>query len=180
MKSAPEDIVSFWREAGPKSWFTKSASFDESIRASFGDDVAAARDGALDEWSHDPASALALILLLDQFPRNIFRDTPEMFASDAKALAVAGAAINAGHDTMLDPGMRAFIYMPFMHSELLADQDRSVALFESLAAEANIKHAREHREIIVRFSRFPHRNAILGRPSTPAEDAYLKGGGFKG
>lgn len=178
MTSSPEEIVSFWREAGPKAWFQKSDTFDETIRSRFDDDITAARDGRLDGWLSEPVPCLAFILLLDQFTRNIFRDSPEMFASDARARAAADTAIAAGHDAALDADMRAFVYMPFMHSEQLADQDRSVALFEALGA--NQKHAHEHRDIVARFGRFPHRNALLGRASTAEETAFLEGGGFKG
>lgn len=178
MTATAEEIVSFWRDAGPQAWFHKSQTFDETIRSRFGSDVALAREERLDAWLSEPVSCLALILLLDQFTRNIFRDTPDMFAGDAQARAATYAAIAARHDTALDADMRGFIYMPLMHSEELADQDRSVALFEALGAD--VSYAVEHRDIIARFGRFPHRNAILGRTSTAEEIAFLDSGGFKG
>jgi len=180
MTATPHEIVTFWREAGPQAWFKKSDAFDEQIRARFGDEVIAAREGHLDAWIDDAQSCLALLLLRDQFPRNIFRDTPDMFASDSKALEVARIAVDKGYDAQVEPDMTAFVYMPFMHSEALADQERCVALFTALNRGDNLRHANEHADIIRQFGRFPHRNAVLGRESTPEEEQFLADGGFAG
>ncbi len=180
METNPQDIVSFWQDAGPGKWFRKSDDFDRTIAATFGADVQRARRGQLDHWRDDAAPCLALIILLDQFPRNMFRGTAQMFASDTKAVATAHYAIDAGHDQAIDEALRAFVYMPFMHSEAPADQVTSVRLFELLGKPGNIKHALQHAEIIAKYSRFPHRNAILGRVSSPEELAFLERGGFSG
>ncbi len=174
------EVVAFWREAGPARWFAKSDTFDETLRARFGARVDEARTGALDGWATVPEGALALILLLDQMPRNLFRGTPRMFAADPAARAQADAAIEARFDRHFARDMRAFFYMPFMHSEALADQERSVALFRDLGNETSLHYAEIHAEPIRRFGHFPHRNAILGRQTTPQEQAYLDGGGFSG
>ena len=173
------EIISFWREAGPDQWFAKDADFDRRFQAHCLPLHEAASRGELNSWQETPDGALALVLLLDQFPRNCFRDTPRMFATDAQAHAVADAAIEAGHDRAVDPDLRVFFYLPFEHSEDPADQDRSVARTAPLAADYR-SYADLHREIIVRFGRFPHRNAILGRSSTPDEKRYLDEGGFGG
>ena len=122
---------------------------------------------------------MALVILLDQFPRNSFRNTPRMYATDAMARKIADAALKAGHDQAVEPALRLFFYLPFGHSENLADQDRSVALNESLG-DPNLSHAKRHRDIIRRFGRFPHRNPILGRAMTPEEQHYLDEGGYAG
>jgi len=164
-------------------WFAKSDEFDAEIRRRFLADVEAAAAGALDAWAATPAGALALLILLDQFPRNLFRGTPRAYAADARARAVAAAAIAAGHDCSYPSCGRVFAYLPFGHSEALADQDRAVALFESIpegpdfdveARAGSIRSAHRHREIIARFGRFPHRNAALGRETTPEEAAFLR------
>ena len=178
LQSASE-IISFWREAGPDQWFAKDADFDRRFRAHCLPLHEAAIRGDLKSWQANPDGALALVLLLDQFPRHCFRDTPRMFATDAQARAVADAAIEAGQDLLVDPDLRVFFYLPFEHSEDLADQDRSVALAAPLEALYR-SYAELHREIILRFGRFPHRNAILGRASTPDEQRYLDEGGFGG
>ena len=175
----PSDIIAFWSEAGPSRWFTKDEAFDRRFRETFLDAHEAACRGDLDPWQRTPGGALALILLLDQFPRNVFRGTPRMYATDDLARGVADAAITAGHDRAAEPAMRLFFYLPFAHSESLADQDRSVALCRALRAE-DLRHAEGHREIIRRFGRFPHRNPILGRGMTASEQEYLDQGGFAG
>lgn len=172
-------VIAFWREAGPERWFVKDDAFDEHFRTQCSALYEKAARGELDFWLADPEGALALILLLDQFPRNCFRGTPRMFATDAAALAAANAAIEAGHDRAIDPSLRLFLYLPFEHSESLADQDRSVALITPLGEEL-LAYAEEHRAIIRRFGRFPHRNAILGRETTPEEQHFLDEGGFAG
>jgi uncharacterized protein (DUF924 family) len=173
------DIIDFWREAGPDRWFAKDAEFDARFKAHCLPLYEAAVRGDLASWQSEPDGALALVLLLDQFPRNCFRDTAGMFATDAQARTVADEAIEAGHDRAVDADLRVFFYLPFEHSEELADQDRSVALAAPLDA-LYLSYAELHREIIVRFGRFPHRNVILGRSSTPDEQRYLDEGGFGG
>lgn len=175
----PAALLGFWREAGPRRWFRKDAAFDATFRARFMAAYEAARNGELDGWAADPEGALALVILLDQFPRNCFRDTPGAFATDAKARDVARAALDAGFDQRVELELRNFFYLPFMHSEDLADQERAVELTRALGADAQ-RHAFEHREIIRRFGRFPHRNAILGRATQPEEQRFLDAGGFAG
>jgi uncharacterized protein (DUF924 family) len=171
-------IVQFWRDAGPTRWFKKDPAFDADFKARFEAAHHAAATGALDGWADTADGALALLVLLDQFPRNAWRDSGHMFATDGKALAVARAALAAGFDRQADEALRAFFYMPFMHSESLADQERCVALCADLAD--NLRFAVLHRDIIQRFSRFPHRNAALGRATTPEEQRFLDEGGFAG
>ena len=175
----PSDIIAFWSEAGPSRWFTKDEAFDRRFRELFLDAHEAACRGELDPWQRTPGGALALILLLDQFPRNVFRGTPRMYASDRAALQVAEAALAAGHDRHFDADMRLFFYLPFAHSEELAHQERSVALCRELGGES-LAHAEGHRDIIRRFGRFPHRNAILKRETTADELKFLDEGGFAG
>ena len=175
----PQDVVAFWLEAGPAQWFTKSTQFDAGFRARFEDAHMAAAARRLDAWLDEPAGALALMILLDQFPRNAYRDTGHMFATDALALHFAERAIAAGHDLEVDTSLRQFFYMPFEHAENLAAQNRAVALMEPLGAES-VRWAVLHRDIIKRFGRFPHRNAALGRQTTQAEREFLESGGFAG
>ena len=173
-------VVDFWLAAGPEKWFKKDDAFDAQFKSRFEAAHEAAASGALDDWATDATGALALVVLLDQFPRNAYRDSPRTYATDAKALAIARAAVDAGLDRKIDdPQVRAFFYLPFMHSESLADQDRSVALCENAGPE-NLRFARHHRDIVARFGRFPHRNALLGRKSTPKEQQFLAEGGFAG
>lgn len=175
----PSDVIAFWSEAGPSRWFAKDETFDRRFRETFMEAYQAARRGDLDDWQRTPGGALALILLLDQFPRNAFRGTPRMYASDAKALKAAEVAIAAGHDRHIDADLRLFFYLPFAHSEALADQERSVALCCDLD-EKSLAHAEGHRDIVKRFGRFPHRNRILGRTTTTEEQRFLDDGGFAG
>lgn len=174
------DVVTFWVEAGPEKWFTKDAAFDEAIRARFLTLYEKAAAGEREAWAHDPDGALALLLLLDQFPRNMFRGSPRAFATDELARAVAHGAISLGLDRLAPHHLRGFFYLPFEHSESLADQERSVELFEGLGDGEMLKYAMIHRDVIAEFGRFPHRNAVLGRQTTPAEQAFLEGGGFAG
>ncbi len=175
----PQDVVAFWLHAGPPQWFSKNAQFDASFRERFEEAHMAAAARRLDSWQDDPSGAIALMILLDQFPRNAYRDTAHMFATDALALHFAERAIAAGHDLEVDASLRQFFYMPFEHAESLAAQNRAVALMEPLGAEA-VKWAVLHRDIIKRFGRFPHRNAALGRQTSQAEREFLESGGFAG
>ncbi|MBZ9655883.1 DUF924 family protein [Phyllobacterium lublinensis] len=172
-------IVDFWREAGPQKWFTKDEAFDQTCRQRFTEDHLAAARREYENWLETPYGALALLILLDQLPRNFFRDTGHMYATDTLARLYAGRALEQGHDLSVDPQLRAFFYMPFMHSENVDDQRRSVELCRE-GAPANLEYANQHYDIIRRFGRFPHRNAILGRQTTEEEQAFLDGGGFSG
>ena len=180
MTTAPlpsaHEVAAFWRDAGPSRWFTKDEAFDAEFKARFEAAHHAAATGALDAWASEAEGALALLVLLDQFPRNAWRGSAHMFATDGKARAIARAALEAGLDRQVDDALRPFFYLPFMHSESLADQERSVALNASLDANTQ-RFAVLHRDIIARFGRFPHRNAVLGRASTPEEVEFLKGPG---
>ena len=173
------DVLDFWREAGPARWFRKDSAFDEQFRDRFLGAHEAARRDELDGWASDAQGALALLILLDQFPRNAFRGTARMFESDAKAREIARQAVEAGFDMQVDESLRNFLYLPFMHSEQLADQDRAVELTRKLGDEP-LRYAILHREIIERFGRFPHRNPVLGRTTTPEEQRFLDDGGFAG
>jgi len=162
-----------------QDWFQKSAQFDEVLRDRFGPLQARAAAGELESWQHAPRPCLALLLLLDQLPRNLFRGQPESFATDPQARAVAHHALAQGFDAQLLPVERTFLYLPLEHSETLADQQRSVALFEKLSAQhpelaSYHDYALRHQDVIARFGRFPHRNEVLGRDSTPAEVAFLQ------
>ena len=176
----PSDIVSFWREAGPERWFNKNAAFDEEIRNRFLASHEAAADGRLREWEASAEGALALLILLDQFPRNMFRGEARAFATDALARAITAGALVRGFDAQVPSDMRGFFYLPFEHSEDMADQERCVALYKAAGDADGLKWAELHADIIRRFGRFPHRNAVLGRTSTTEEQAFLDGGGFKG
>lgn len=171
-------LVDFWRASQP-NWFRKSDAFDAALFERYlGLHLTAAR-GALDDWAATPTGALALLILLDQFPRNAFRGTAHMYATDPRARAVASRALDQGHEMGVEPPLRLFFCLPFAHSEALADQQRSVELYRRLAPEA-LRHGEQHRDIVQRFGRFPHRNAILLRQSTPQEEAFLAEGGFAG
>ena len=176
---SPSDVIAFWSEAGPDLWFAKDDGFDRRFRESFLQAHEIAARGELDHWQRTPGGALALILLLDQFPRNVFRGTRRMYATDAAALRVARAAMTAGHDRHFDTDLRLFFYLPFAHSESPADQEHSVALCRALGGES-LSHAEGHRDIIKRFGRFPHRNPILGRETSEEERRFLDEGGFGG
>ncbi|HXI85866.1 MAG TPA: DUF924 family protein [Parvularculaceae bacterium] len=173
-------ILDFWFvEHGRDDWFARRQKFDDEIRERFGAAHQAARAGELEPLRADPDGALALIILLDQFSRNLFREDKRAFEQDAEARDIAREAIERGFDMAAPEKRRAFFYMPFMHSEDLADQARSVALFkERLPGSYNERYAVDHCDIIKRFGRFPHRNRILGRRSTPEETAYIESGGF--
>jgi uncharacterized protein (DUF924 family) len=176
---SPADVVAFWREAGPKRWFEKDAAFDDGIRRRFLKLHEAAAAGRLTDWEGNAEGALALLILLDQFPRNMFRGQARMFANDPLALAIASRAILNGFDGAL-PDLRGFFYLPFEHSENLADQEKGMAFYKAVDDADGLKWAEIHADIIRRFGRFPHRNAVLGRVSTAEEQAFLDGGGFAG
>jgi len=178
--ASAEDVSAIWRDAGQDRWFKPDAGFDAQIRERFLDTHEAAAAGRLDEWQQTADGTLALLILLDQFPRNMFRGTPRAFATDSKALQIAERAIERGHDQKIDAPLRSFFYLPFMHSERLGDQERCLALYHELGNAEALKYAELHRDAIRRFGRFPHRNEILGRQSTPEEIVYLEGGGFRG
>ncbi len=173
------DVTSFWREAGPQRWFKKDPAFDAAFRDRFLNLHFAAARREHDDWVDGADSALALVLLLDQFPRNVFRGSGHMYATDSLARLYARRAIAVGHDQQTATELRIFFYLPFAHSEDPHDQDLSIERHHTLGPEGE-KHALGHRDIIQRFGRFPHRNAILGRESTPEETAYLHDGGFTG
>jgi uncharacterized protein (DUF924 family) len=173
-------VVAFWRAAGYDRWFTKSEMFDALVRLRLGRLHEAAAVGALDHWDETPLGACALLILLDQGPRNLFRGTKRAFAADARAITVAAAAIARGLDMRVTTGMRRFFYLPFEHAEDATLQRESVRLFTRLGDPVGLRFAELHADIIERFGRFPHRNAILGRNSGPEEQAFLEGGGFAG
>ena len=176
---SPADVVAFWREAGPKRWFEKDAAFDDDIRRRFLNLHEAASTGKLTDCEGNAEGALALLILLDQFPRNMFRGQARMFASDPLAHAIASRAILNGFDGAF-PDLRGFFYLPFEHSENLADQEKGIAFYKAVDDADGLKWAEIHADIIRRFGRFPHRNAVLGRVSTTEEQAFLNGGGFAG
>ncbi len=173
------EVVAFWRAAGPRLWFAKNDDFDRQFRDRFLHLHEAASRGELRDWLGSPLGALGLLILLDQYPRNAFRGSPRMYATDAMARDAAAAAIDAGHDRAFEPELQLFFYLPFGHSEDLNDQERCVALAERLG-EPNISHAKRHCDIVRRFGRFPHRNPILGREMTEDEQRFLDEGGYAG
>ena len=179
MTAMAHDIVAFWRDAGPATWFARNDAFDDALRVRFLDEHFAAARRERETLLDDANGALALILLLDQVPRNVFRNSAHAFATDPLAREYAERAIDAGFDTRVDPALRIFFYMPFEHSEAMADQDRAVALIEALGDETYLKYAEAHRDVIRKFGRFPHRNRALARVSTVEEQDWLDaGGGF--
>ena len=173
------DVVAFWRDAGYPKWFQGGATFDDDCRDRFHDAHFTAARRECEDWIDSAEGALALVLLLDQIPRNIFRGSGHAFATDPLARHYAARAVEAGFDRQCDPALRLFFYMPFEHSEDAAEQARSVELFTAMGDDNYLKYALAHRDAIARFGRFPHRNRALGRESTPAEQAWLDaGGGF--
>jgi uncharacterized protein (DUF924 family) len=178
--ASQDEIVSFWEEAGPEKWFTRSDAFDDEIRERFLATYEAAVAGDLADWEESPLGTLALLILLDQFPRNMFRGTTRVYASDSTALAIADRAVEAGYHKAFQPPMSRFFVLPFTHAEDRAAQERSVALNEELGDADGAKWARHHRDIVARFGRFPHRNTLLGRESTPEEIAFLEENDFRG
>jgi uncharacterized protein (DUF924 family) len=180
-RTSPEarEVLRFWRDAGPALWFAKDEKFDARFRERFLVAHEAAARGELEHWIATPEGALSLVILLDQFPRNAFRETPRMYDTDALARKVAAKALAAGYDQRLPRELRKFFVLPFAHSEDLADQERAVALARRIGPE-DLAHAEHHRDIVRRFGRFPHRNHILGRESTLEERQYLANGDYQG
>jgi uncharacterized protein (DUF924 family) len=178
--ASPAEIVSFWRSAGPDKWFEQDDAFDQTIRSQFLSTYEAAIRGELSAWEDSAQDALALIILSDQFSRNMFRGTARAFAADPLARAVASRAIARGFDKATEGNLRQFFYLPFMHSEELADQNRCIELYAALGDSDLTKYATSHRDIVAKFGRFPHRNRVLGRDTTPAEQKFLDAGGFAG
>lgn len=178
----PESVLNFWLdEVDQSDWYNSTPQLDARIRSGFLEMWEEAQEGAFGLWLTYPSGALAYIILMDQFPRNMFRNKAEAFASDETAKAAAKMAIDHGFDLKIDVPARQFFYLPLMHSENLCDQDRCVRLMHERMGDAgasNLAHAKVHREIIRRFGRFPYRNAALGRNSSPAEIAFLNGGGY--
>lgn len=184
MSPAAQDVLAFWfAEENAVHWFAADAAFDAQIRERFGAVVETAASGALDSWATLPLSWLALLILLDQFSRNLYRNDPRAWAQDGRTQALALAGIASGNDRQLPPLQRVFVYLPLEHAEDIGLQRRSVSLFEALCAEVSpeqrarfegfLDYARRHHEVIERFGRFPHRNAALGRRDTPSEALYL-------
>ena len=171
---APADLLGFWFSKNSEPhWFDSTSAFDAQVRTSFEDLWRQACDGQMMPWVATPDGALALVILLDQMPLNMFRDQPEGYSTEALSREVAGRAIARGFDSRLGDKQKVFLYMPYMHSESLADQNRAVDLFVQAGLADNARWAEHHREIIRRFGRFPHRNVILGRNSTVAELEWL-------
>jgi uncharacterized protein (DUF924 family) len=169
-----ERVLEFWfSETTKGKWWVKEIAFDDLVRLTLGPLHEQAISGALAHWQQGSDGALALTILLDQVPRNIFRDSPRAFASDVQARQVVAVALDRGFDGRFDVDHRTFLYMPLQHSEDLADQDRACALFAALSDANLLRYAEAHRQIIRRFGRFPHRNRVLGRPSTPEEETFL-------
>ena len=174
-----KEVVAFWHDAGYKRWFASDPAFDAACRERLLDAHFAAARRELEAWQDTPDGALALVLLLDQVPRNVFRGSAHSFSTDPLARHYAEHAIAAGFDKLVEPALRFFFYMPFEHSESLADQERSVALHRQLPGKDPDAWAVKHHDVIARFGRFPHRNRVLGRANTAEEQAYLDaGGGF--
>ncbi|MEM7073764.1 MAG: DUF924 family protein [Pseudomonadota bacterium] len=180
--TAPETVLSFWLDdLGPKRWYESSPQLDQEIRDAFLPAYESACEGTYGLWLTYPTGTLAYIILMDQFPRNMFRDTARAYRTDRSALAAAKAAIHRGWDFRIDEPARQFFYLPLMHSENLCDQDRCVRLIHERmphSGSSNLLHARAHRDVIREFGRFPHRNECLGRVSSQAELAFLGAGGY--
>ena len=174
------DVLAFWRQAGADRWYSRDDAFDAEISNRYLDLWRNAAAGELSTWEESDGGALALTIVLDQFPRNMFRGDPKTYASDAMARDVANRAIARGADLRVADDLREFFYLPFMHSEHLPDQLRCVDLFRKEGGADNLRYAEDHAAIIRRFGRFPHRNHILGRATTAEEQVFLDQGGFSG
>lgn len=178
--TTPTDILNFWKDAGWDRWYAKNDDFDAEVTRRFRTLWDEAVAGGLASWEASDDGTLALILVLDQFPRNMFRNDPRAFSRDRLARDLSVRAVALGVDQRVEQQMRQFVYMPLMHSEDLADQEHCCALFRATGEADNLKFADEHADIIRRFGRFPHRNRVLGRSTTPEEQAFLDAGGFGG
>jgi uncharacterized protein (DUF924 family) len=178
--ATPADILAFWRDAGPDRWYRRDDAFDAEVRRRFLDLWRQAAAGELSSWQANDDGALALVIVLDQFPRNMFRAQARTYAADALARDIARRALARGFDRDVSSADRQFFYLPFMHSEDLADQEHCVALARDYGNDEFTEYAEQHADIVRRFGRFPHRNAMLGRATTPAEQEFLDGGGFAG
>ncbi|MEP3277916.1 MAG: DUF924 family protein [Stappiaceae bacterium] len=176
--SDPIDVLSFWWQAGPEKWFQSDDAFDEAIRSQFGGLYEQAFAGTLDHWAEAPHGALALVIVLDQFPRNMFRKSPKAFQSDQKALSVANRAVDRNFHLAFPAPARDFFFMPFEHAEDMEAQEKAVDLFRAYCDEQGHLYALIHMDVIRRFGRFPHRNDVLGRQSSESEIAFLAKGGF--
>jgi uncharacterized protein (DUF924 family) len=174
----PREIVDFWMAAGFDRWFGRDAAFDGVISVRYGKVLREARAGHLDHWAEEPVGAVGLVIVLDQFSRNLCRGTPLAFAADGKALALAKQAIGRGFHWRVTAPEAMWLCMPFEHAENIDDQNRCIGLFQLLGNANMVYWAGVHRDVIARFGRFPHRNKVLGRTSTAAELAFLAAGGF--
>lgn len=180
MTTTAQDLLDFWRQAGEECWFNSNPAFDTLCHQRYLELHLAAARGELAHWIQNADSALALLLLLDQLPRNLFRNSAHAYATDPMACAIANQALQLGYDRQFEPNLRSFFYLPFMHSEHLVDQQRASKLFQTLDTPRAVKWRTHHLEIIQRFGRFPHRNHLLGRHTTPEEQTWLNEGGFRG
>lgn len=180
MSATPIDILGFWRNAGPAKWFKKNPRFDDAIRLKFEPVHHLAACGEYDDWALTPDGALALMILLDQFPRNLYRDSAHAYATDPKARSIARTATERGWHRVVEADLAQFFVLPFEHSEDIADQDYGLALAAELGDPEILKWMKLHRDIIARFGRFPHRNIALGREMSAEEQVFLDGGGFGG
>ncbi len=178
MDKRAQEVIDFWQGIGPEGWFARNDAVDAQITEKFASLHADAAQGRLDGWMQNAWECLALVIVLDQFSRNMFRGGPKAFACDAHALAVANHAIASGFHLDIDRKLADFYFMPLMHSESVLDQRRCVALMHAFSTPNSLHFAKLHLHVIERFGRFPHRNPVLGRTTTPAERAYLEGGGF--
>jgi uncharacterized protein (DUF924 family) len=174
----PAAILAFWRDAGHDRWYSRDDAFDAEVQRRFFGLWQRAAAGELSSWETSDDGALALVIVLDQFPRNLFREDARTYASDGQAREVAHRAVERGVDGRIDGALREFLYLPFMHSEHLADQLRCIDLSRAAGHTESLKWAQHHADIIRRFGRFPHRNRLLGRATTPEEQAFLDEGGF--
>jgi len=174
MNITPNDILTFWfSDKVEPLWFNSTPEFDSELKEQFEELYVAALAGNLSDWQNSAEGSVALVVILDQFPLNMYRGSPESFGGEAKAREIAKDAINKGFDSQINDVQKAFLYMPLMHSENIDDQDLSVSLFEAAGLKENLRFAKHHRDIVKRFGRFPHRNKILGRTSSQAELEYL-------
>lgn len=173
-------ILNFWKSAGGKKWFSKDDAFDTAINDNFGDLMQQAINSELDHWKNNPNNCLALIIMLDQFSRNLFRNSAESFAYDAKALNLAKHGVKNNYLDKVDPDLKSFMIMPYMHSENLQDQEDCLALMIEQGLKGNVPSAQQHLDIIKTFGRFPHRNEVLNREMSESEREFLEQGGFKG